>query len=436
MSKRTAITNKKTLATYSKARAWGIWVIGASFFFYQFILRLAPGQMIDELMSNFKVDASEIGALGSAYYFAYSFMQIPTGLLSDRFGARRIMTAMSALAIGGVVLFLYAQSIGIASFARFIIGAGSAAGLISTVKVINMWFPTAQVPVVLGLTFTLGTIGATFAGGPLAALIKGFGWQFVFQILIIVGLILLGFIWLFIRDEPATCVNSGQHAHQQLSDFKFFKGLKMVATNRQIWLMALAAMGCYLTLALFSDLWGSKFLMIIYNISEEKAGFSATSVVYLGMAIGALICPMLANVIKSYRRTMMLLIAAAIGLWMMILMWHDLPYWLLNVFLFVLGVTSSAQTLSLAEVALIIPRQYSAVATAFANMIVMLSVSVFQRLSGPIIDFFWNMRNGALENGIPIYNGSDFRNSYFVIIGTLALSLVMAYAAKETYKKR
>src|ERR1043165_7960192 len=81
------------------------WATGAVFFFYAWILRVAPSVMIDELMRDFTIGAAAIGNLSAFYFYGYAGMQIPVGMLLDRFGPRRLMTAAAAVCATGCVLF-------------------------------------------------------------------------------------------------------------------------------------------------------------------------------------------------------------------------------------------------------------------------------------------------------------------------------------------
>src|SRR5690606_4945702 len=81
------------------------WLTGALFFFYAWVLRVAPSVMVEELMRDFAVGAAALGNLSAFYFYGYAGMQIPVGMMIDRFGPRRLMTIAAALCAGGCVVF-------------------------------------------------------------------------------------------------------------------------------------------------------------------------------------------------------------------------------------------------------------------------------------------------------------------------------------------
>jgi MFS family permease len=87
------------------AVAWSIWGLGALLYLIGFYQRIAPAVMTDRLMEEFAIGATGLGNLSAFYFYSYVLMQIPTGILADRWGPRRLLTAGAAVAAAGSVLF-------------------------------------------------------------------------------------------------------------------------------------------------------------------------------------------------------------------------------------------------------------------------------------------------------------------------------------------
>ncbi|MBX9697020.1 MAG: MFS transporter, partial [Alphaproteobacteria bacterium] len=133
-------------------RAMTIWACGGLFYFYQFIFRVSPSVMTEELRTAFDANAYQIGNMISYYYIAYAILQIPIGLLLDRYGPRRLLTfSCLVCALGGAV-FANAYTMPVASFGRFLMGAGSACAFIGTLKLATLWFPLEKVGLAAGVT--------------------------------------------------------------------------------------------------------------------------------------------------------------------------------------------------------------------------------------------------------------------------------------------
>src|SRR5437016_4019265 len=72
-------------------RSWTVWAIAASFYLAAFYIRVSPAVMTQELMRDFHISGRDLGNLSAFYFYAYVLMQIPTGVLVDSWGARRLL---------------------------------------------------------------------------------------------------------------------------------------------------------------------------------------------------------------------------------------------------------------------------------------------------------------------------------------------------------
>src|SRR5512140_107256 len=125
----------------SAALAWSVWAVAATFYLAAFYLRSSPAVMTTELMRDFDIGASQLGNFSAVYFYAYIAMQIPTGVLVDSWGARRLLISGSIAAAVGTGLFAATSSYGLASFGRLIVGGATAVGWVVTLKLAMHWFP-------------------------------------------------------------------------------------------------------------------------------------------------------------------------------------------------------------------------------------------------------------------------------------------------------
>ena len=110
------------------------------FFFYAWVLRVAPSVMVSELMRDLAVGGAILGNLSAFYFYGYSTMQVPVGLLMDRFGPRRLLTISALACTGGCLLFAASGEALSASLSRLVIGAGAAFGLVGAMTIAAQWF--------------------------------------------------------------------------------------------------------------------------------------------------------------------------------------------------------------------------------------------------------------------------------------------------------
>jgi len=143
-----------------------IWLGAVLFYLYQYIIRVSPSVMKDDLMIAFDITASGFSSLSSFALYCYAFMQIPVGMLVDHYGTRRMIMSSITLCVAGVVLFASSEQLLFGYLARMMMGTGSACAFLSVSKIINEWFPDARKGLMMGLTATSGTIGAFLGGAP------------------------------------------------------------------------------------------------------------------------------------------------------------------------------------------------------------------------------------------------------------------------------
>src|SRR4249919_3016903 len=132
------------------------WLTAALYFFYAWVLRVAPSVMVEELMRDFAVGGAVLGHLSAAYYYGYAGMQIPVGLLLDRFGPRRLMTIAALVCACGCVLFAVGDTLTTVTVGRFLIGASAAFSLVGAMAVAGQWFPADRFAILAGGAMAAG----------------------------------------------------------------------------------------------------------------------------------------------------------------------------------------------------------------------------------------------------------------------------------------
>lgn len=408
------------------SKAWLFWGIAALFYFYQFILRVSPGVMSQELMRDFSVQGCALGILGAFYYNAYAAMQLPLGVLLDRFGPRRLMALSCGVAALGTYLFSQADSLHIASFGRLLMGAGAACGFIGTIKLATLWFPPEKIGRVIGFTMVLGTLGATSAGAPLGAMIDLFDWRYTLMIIAVAGAGLAAAIFFIMREPKGKLTPTKAEKPLKLLD-----GLAMVATSKQAWLIALFGCMMYVPLAAIADLWGTLYLSERFGISPKHAA-AMVSFIYIGVAVGAPFAMWLSDHLKNRKKVMFLSATCYLATFLVILYWQGISPFMMYGFMFAAGFFFCGQNLVFAMATERMPTQISGIAAAFTNMIVMLSGVVFEPLVGWLLDYHWT---GTLCDGIPAFTMGDFTYALTSVPVALGVAVLVLFFIKETYPK-
>ena len=218
----TQIVERKNLAVLMPYAICGL---AAFFYFYEFFLRVMPSAITQELMLDFSIGAIGLGTLQSMFYWGYTPMQIPAGLLLDRFGPRIVLSISVLCCALSTWLFGLTSSMGVASITRLIIGISSSFAYLGALILTTL---PLQSVLHRSLVQVLGRAGALLGLAPVAAAVSAVGWrQTTFCAALICGLLAL-LMWLIIRDTPTP-----NHPTQSKMPFNIGEQLKLrVATHK------------------------------------------------------------------------------------------------------------------------------------------------------------------------------------------------------------
>ena len=134
----------------SNVRRYSIFLLAAFFVFYDIFIQISPGSLTHQLMQDLHIDASGLGMLSGIYFYTYLIMQIPAGLLYDRYPTRYVMFFPLLCTLVGALLFALSHTLLLASIARLLIGFGTAFAFISVAKVSADLFPKKYFPILIG----------------------------------------------------------------------------------------------------------------------------------------------------------------------------------------------------------------------------------------------------------------------------------------------
>ncbi len=399
---------------------WTMWALAAVLYLYGFFQRVAPSVMVDALMVDFAVGAALAGTLSSLYFYAYAGLQIPAGLLLDRWGPRRVLMAAAMIMALGSVIFAVAHDLWMAYLGRLLVGAGAAFGWIGALKVVSLWFPPERFALVSGLTLTAGMVGAIGGQAPLGLAVDSAGWRATMAIAGATALVLAIALWAVLRERPAGGESS---AARQLT-----ANLKVILGRRQTYLLALYGACMAGPLLGFAGLWGVPYLMQAYDATRGEAAL-ATSGMMVGWALGA---PLFGGISDGIRRRRLPMIVSALGAlaaFVAALHWPGLSLAGAGVLLCLTGLASGGMVLCFALGREISPQRASGAVIGVVNTGVMASGALLQPLIGWLLDLQWT---GAVTEVGRLYTADAFRTAFGCLVATLATAAVLAALAKES----
>ena len=259
-------------------RAWIIWLLSALFMFYKYALEVSPSVMAPTLMSSFHMNGLELGNLAACYFYSYLIMQIPAGLLLDRFGPRKVTTIAIVLCAVGCFIFAKASSFFLAGVGRFLTGTGAAFAAVNCLKLIANWFPSRLFAFMTGLMMTVGMLGAVGGQAPLSHFISLISWRYAIQVIGVAGLALAILFWMVVKDKPYPQQKEKQHS---LPKFNLKKSLQLIFRNPQSWWLSAYSGFAFAPVMVFGGLWGVSFLKEAFTLSSTMAA-QAVSLIFIG----------------------------------------------------------------------------------------------------------------------------------------------------------
>lgn len=412
--------------------AWAIWSIGSLVYLVAFFQRVAPAVMTDQLMAEFAIGGAALGNLSAFYFYAYVAMQIPTGLLADRWGPRKLLATGTAIAAIGGALFALAPGLGWASAGRLLVGASVGVGFVSMLKLSSHWIAPRQFALVSGLLLMMGLIGGVTAGVPLRLLVDAFGWRDVMAVFAVLTAVLAVAIWVFMRDDPSERGYASHFHHEAAAGAAhehapILHSLAEVLSYRNIWLLALVPVGFSGAVLTFAGLWGVPWLRQVHGL-DPKAAAAITSVMLVAWGVGG---PLLgAWSTRVGRRKPIYLASGVVAMfgWVAVI-YAGLPLWLLLPALAVTGFASGNIIIGFAWAKESVPLRLMGTASGVANMGPLMGGMFLQPAVGWMLDRHWS---GALADGARVYDAAAYQSGFGLLLVTVIVALVVLLFARET----
>ena len=420
------------MTTPGPAVAFSVWGLGALFYLMGFYHRVAPAVITEDLMRSFSINAAALGNMSAFYFYSYVAMQIPTGMLADRWGPRKLLTTGALVAGIGTLVFAFSENIVWANIGRLLIGGSVAVAFVSILKLGSDWFPADQFALVPGWAVFFGIIGAVSAGVPLRLLVDAFDWRMVIGGSAIITLAIGVAIWVVVRDTPSergyANFDSGVVDCKSGECEGALSGLYQVLTFRNVWLhffIPAGVVGCMLT---FTGLWGVPFLTTHYQMTTAIAS-AMTSAMMVAWAVAGPLFGALSNRLGKRKIVYLGALVGLIFCWGIILFGPVLPLPLLVLLILSAGIFSGCMTLSFPIVKESVPSSLSGTATGFINMGVMSGPMVLQPAVGFMMDRYWQ---GEMLNGVRVYGMEAYQAGFLLMIAWLMLSTVLVIFVRET----
>ena len=401
---------------------WLIFISALGFVFYKYVLQVSPSVMTHQLMATFHLNGVELGSLVGSYFYAYLLMQLPVGVLLDRFPARNLIAFAIFMCAIAATIFHYTDNIYIAYLGRIMIGLFGAFSMVGTMKLISLLFPSRRFAFLAGIMMTLAMLGAVAAQGPLAVSVTHLGWRGAMQLLAIAGFILAAIFFLLSRTKRQHTSDSG------LTFRDILYGVVVIAKNKNSWLIALYSGLAFAPINAFAGLWGVSYLSVAYNQPETTMA-SIVSLTFIGFAIGAPFSGWYSS--RGGKRKPIMLLGTLIALLcLLISLYIHLPLTLLGIVMFIMGFFISFFFVSFAYIRELNSDRYSGSSIGFINMFNALCGAIAEPLIGKLLDIGWH---GKIVGGAHAFSQTDYKFALIILPIGILISIALLMMSKETY---
>jgi len=381
---------------------FAVFALAGTAFFLSFFHRVAPAAISRELTRDFRLSSAELGTLSATYFYVYAVMQLPTGVLVDTLGPRRVLTAGCLVSGGGSLLMGLAETFGTAALGRTLVGLGVSVAFVSTLKLNSVWFDERRFATVTGLSTVLGTSGAVVAAAPLAWLVTRVSWRSVFLATGVVSLVVAGVIWLIVRDRPEAALQAtAEHPHEPWT-----RALSSVLSTPGTWpgfWVNLGMAGTYLS---FVGLWAVPYLMKVHDMTSIEAA-RHTSLMVVGLAAAGAALTAASDRVELRRPFVIVSAILYFACWLLWLTGFASRPGMSYAICLALGVSASGFFLSWVTAKEVNPPRFSGIAVSLVNSGGFLAVGILQPTIGWLLDRSEN-QEAAFRLGILMLAGVSF----------------------------
>ncbi len=412
---------------------WSIYAILILAYITVYFHRMAPGVVAGDLMATFQTSGAALGSLAAMYYYIYTAMQIPAGVLADTLGPR-VGVALACLVAGvGSMLFGLAETFEIAAMGRFLVGLGVSVVFVGLMRSNTQWFSERNAGAISGLTLLLGNLGSILAAGPLALLVAAVSWRDVFVGMGALSVATALLTALYVRARPQ---DAGLPSVRELEglpphpprDQHWLLDLRGVFATPAIWPVFFMMFGVTGSLFAFAGLWGVPLMRDGFGV-ERTAASLYTTVALIGFALGCLLTGAFSDWLGRRKPVIVGASLLSVGAWLALILLPWGPGWTGLTLYVLLGFSAGGFVVGYVAAKEVVPPGVAGMAIALVNTGLFLGAAIMQPAFGWVLDLTWD---GSLVDGVRRYSLSDYHHGLWLSCGFALLALVASLLVRET----
>jgi MFS family permease len=406
-------------------RAWAVWSVGLAAYIVAVLHRTSLGVAGLDAQHRFDVGAGALASFAVLQLLVYAGLQVPVGLLLDRFGSLRLVVTGGVVMAAGQALMATTHSVEGAVLARVLVGAGDAMTFISVLRLVPVWFPARRVPVLTQLTGLVGQAGQVLSAVPLAALLAGRGWATAFFGAAGLGVFVAACATAALRDTPNRKIVSGPPVTLRRVGADLAQAWRHPGTRLGLW----SHFTTQFAGTVFALMWGFPFLIAGEGLDRHTASTLLAVFVLVGMAAG----PVIGVLVQRHPLRRSWLVLGVVGVnasaWALVLAWPGrAPLPVLLVLVLALGVGGPGSMIGFDYARTFNPPSRLGTATGVVNVGGFVASLLTIELVGLILD--------ARTGGRAAYDIGDFKIAMSVQYLFFAVGLVGILRTRRLARRR
>jgi MFS family permease len=371
---------------------------------------------------RFEINAQQLSTLAVFQLVVYAAMQIPVGILLDKYGAKLLLSVGAAIMAIGQLTVAFAPSLEQAVVGRMLVGMGDSFTFISMIRMVNGWYSGSTASKMQQYVATAGQLGQFVSAVPFWFMLNQLGWEPAFAVMAAASLFVLLLLIAFTANDSVGSVHANAEKISLRNAFdQLIENLKSPGIRMSFW----THFTTQPTVTSLTLLWAVPYLVTAQGQSHEFAAFILTLMVVFGFVSGPVIAEICARAPHQRIKLVYYVVASTVAAWLALILWPGkAPAELLLVCFLVISIGGPASMVAFDFSKDFVPMQRLGSANGFANVGGFFAGLVMMYLTGLVIDLLYNP-----GSGIERYNIESFRWGFAAQF--LVLAIGIAFLAFE-----